>query len=171
MLEYYQQLLFVVTQPSLKKEIATNYWKRLINISQFTSPSKMFSIYKLKHLTHFVPSPRQTSCLHLGKPLIKFWTISIWRCMSDTSESEKQALPEINLDSEYKEISRQYLNPHIAGHGALVIQPHIKYGPNKRRNTTSTLQLQVEMRRYHMIRYMMSISTVPKRENVSQKDY
>ncbi|XP_015111292.1 putative GTP-binding protein 6 [Diachasma alloeum] len=103
----------------------------------------MISIYKLRHVTQLFPFYSQKKCLEsafTSKIPQKSWTIS--RFISESSEKEKLPLSEINLDSEYTEISRQYLNPNLAGHGALVIQPHIKHGRNKRKNTTADLQLQ-----------------------------
>ncbi|XP_063995298.1 putative GTP-binding protein 6 [Diachasmimorpha longicaudata] len=102
----------------------------------------MISMYRWKHLAQLFPSYCQKTCLDstiISKVSQKSWTMA--RFISECSENEKPQLPEVNLDSEYKEISRQYLNPSIAGHGALIIQPHIKHGPNKRKNTTADLQL------------------------------
>lgn len=58
--------------------------------------------------------------------------------LQDDSQSELQ---ELNLDTEYNNISNQFLNPAIGGHAALVLQPYVKWGPMKKRNTTPALQL------------------------------
>ncbi|KAK0082993.1 hypothetical protein PV325_009537 [Microctonus aethiopoides] len=46
-----------------------------------------------------------------------------------------------NVDIEYSELSHQYFNPSHSGHGVLVLQPYIKWGAHKKRNTTPQLQL------------------------------
>ncbi|KAG8040508.1 hypothetical protein G9C98_002504 [Cotesia typhae] len=46
-----------------------------------------------------------------------------------------------SVNTEYAELSNEYLNPAQNGHGALVLQPYIKWGTDKKRNTKPELQL------------------------------
>ncbi|XP_046483200.1 putative GTP-binding protein 6 [Neodiprion pinetum] len=56
----------------------------------------------------------------------------------ETTEKEKDELE----DEEYDELSSRFLGIAPGGHGALVLQPYIKWGANKKRNTTPELQLE-----------------------------
>lgn len=51
---------------------------------------------------------------------------------------------ELEIDAEneeYKEISGEYFNPASHGHRVFIVQPYVKWGDNKKRNTTPELQL------------------------------
>lgn len=45
-------------------------------------------------------------------------------------------------DEEYEELSSRYLGTAAGGHSAFVLQPYVKWGPNKKTNTTPELQLE-----------------------------
>ncbi|XP_034936286.1 putative GTP-binding protein 6 isoform X2 [Chelonus insularis] len=55
--------------------------------------------------------------------------------------NDEMSMGELNHTSEYQEIAQQFLNPSMYGHGVLIIQPYIKWGKAKRKNTSPDLQL------------------------------
>ncbi|XP_048511989.1 putative GTP-binding protein 6 isoform X2 [Athalia rosae] len=93
----------------------------------------MFAIRKLSQITKNcvirLSSPRKESCLAL-----QFLT---------SRSKHNGILKDDDLrDEEYENLSSEYLGLSSGGHNALVLQPYIKWGPDKKTNTTPELQLE-----------------------------
>ncbi|XP_057324465.1 putative GTP-binding protein 6 [Microplitis mediator] len=69
----------------------------------------------------------------------KLNSICIKRFIHDYEHESIDEDPTINR--EYADLTKQYLNPAQHGHGTLILQPYIKWGADKKRNTTPQLQL------------------------------
>ncbi|XP_008543724.1 putative GTP-binding protein 6 [Microplitis demolitor] len=94
---------------------------------------------------HLLKNIKQTSQFILSnyKKLLncnhKLNSICIKRLIHDYEHESIDEDPTVNR--EYADLTKQYLNPAQHGHGTLILQPYIKWGADKKRNTTPQLQL------------------------------
>lgn len=66
---------------------------------------------------------------------------NIVRLFNDDSEEDSVSIENEKEDKDYTQISNHYLGTVVGGHRVFVLQPYIKWGRDKKRNTTPELQM------------------------------
>lgn len=102
----------------------------------------MFFIQKFRHLSRSYSSHVKIFSLFNSKA--KNLSVSsriISRSIHESTGDDPINYSDLDLTGEYETISNQYINPSLSGHKTLVIQPYVKWGRNKKTQTSPSLQL------------------------------
>lgn len=124
---------------TFQRELKIQGYRRFSNISNLTSVNASFSTMKLsgQHETPAAYMRTGSRSLFSGKHILKYQknvkdTDNFDECDDELEDFE---------DEEYGDMVKRVLHLPEMGHQVLVVQPYVKWGSAKKRNTTPDLQL------------------------------
>ncbi|XP_012277689.1 putative GTP-binding protein 6 [Orussus abietinus] len=94
-------------------------------------------MYCIKRLIHLAGSKP----VHTGLVSVCKRVTCVIQNISLRSQHNSNEIENDEIDEAYNELSNEYLGIVAGGHRAFIVQPYIKWGPDKKRNTTPELQL------------------------------